>query len=164
MNRQVVVATDSELGTHETDAIAALHDGAQAVDYHLLITSRPVGGGNPALASLGVEDSDTFGSPALARLMHAVPDERPNDLAHIMTRSADRLRALNRGAVTVSITHDDLFLGIRTVIRATGSRDVILVAAPGGPRLAPSDGLQRVSDYLDGSTVHTIERDEPDHA
>ncbi|MFG1912489.1 hypothetical protein [Kribbella sp. NPDC048928] len=161
MAHQVVVAIEGELSDH--DAAATVHESPDGpVDYHLLIVRGDASHDTDGLAMLGLRPGDTFGSPALARRMHAqLPEDHKfasSDLGKIMARSAKNLRSAGDGSVTVAITHGDLLRGARALVEATGSQEVVIVADPRDhPQFAMPEWRQKASEYLRVPRVRAIE-------
>ena len=160
MTYQIVVAVEGELSAHDASA-AAVHEAVNGpVDYHLLIatTESHNGGG---LAILDLRPGDTFGSAALARRMHVQPPDGnsapASDLGKIMAQSAEQLRQIASGNVTVAITHGELLAGARALVDATGSQEAVIVADPARyPEYALPEWRKKLSAYLGVPRVRSI--------
>jgi hypothetical protein len=162
MTHQVVVGVEGELSEHDASAAVAHHAAGDALEYHLLIATRQVRDSDGGLAMLGVRSGDTFGSAALARRMHVrAPEDHAapeSDFGKIMTRSASHLRAASGSNVSVAITHADILTGVRTLVEATDSQEVVIVVGPGRyPQFSMPEWRQKLSAYFNGAQVRSIQ-------
>jgi hypothetical protein len=135
MTYDVVVLIEREMSEGDARRVAALHARhEEPVTYHLLISSHPTEGIGGPLALLGSSFADVAG---LARAASAAgtstataladPD---SDLASVIEHSSRRLRGLNDCRVTVSLTHGEVLLALKTLVRSTNSQEVVVVAWP----------------------------------
>ncbi|WP_433006086.1 hypothetical protein [Kribbella sp. CA-294648] len=135
MTYDVVVLIEREMSEGDARRVAALHARHdEPVDYHLLVSSHPTEGIGGPLALLGSSFADVAGLapgavPARTAAATALADPQ-YDLASVIERSSRRLRGLNDCRVNVSITHGEILLALKTLVKSTNSQEVVVVAWP----------------------------------
>ncbi len=135
MTYDVVVLIEREMSEGDARRVAALHARHdEPVDYHLLVSSHPTEGIGGPLALLGSSFADVAGlargaMPARTATGTALADP-DSDLASVIEHSSRRLRGLNDCRVNVSITHGEILLALRTLVKSTHSQEVVVVAWP----------------------------------
>lgn len=135
MTYDVVVLIEREMSEGDARRVAALHARHdEPVDYHLLVSSHPTEGIGGPLALLGSSFADVAGlapgaMPARTATGTALADP-DSDLASVIEHSSRRLRGLNDCRVNVSITHGEILLALRTLVKSTNSQEVVVVAWP----------------------------------
>jgi hypothetical protein len=135
MTYDVVVLIEREMSEGDADRVAALHARyEEPVNYHLLISSHPTEGFAGPMALLGSSFADVAGlstSSVQARPTTATALADPQfDLASVIERSSRRLRAASEHQVSVSITHGEMLLALKTMVRTTNADEVVVVAWP----------------------------------
>ncbi|MEU4396013.1 hypothetical protein [Kribbella sp. NPDC023855] len=135
MTYDVVVLIEREMSEGDARRVAALHARQEEpVNYHLLVSSHPTEGIGGPLALLGSSFADVAGLapgtvPARTATATALADPQ-FDLASVIEHSSRRLRGLNDCRVNVSITHGEILLALKTLVRSTNSQEVVVVAWP----------------------------------
>lgn len=135
MTYDVVVLIEREMSEGDARRVAALHARhEEPVDYHLLVSSHPTEGIGGPLALLGSSFADVAGlarGTIQARTTTATALADPQyDLASVIEHSSRRLRGLNDCRVNVSITHGEILLALKTLVKSTNSQEVAVVAWP----------------------------------
>jgi hypothetical protein len=163
MTYDVVVLIEREMSEGDARRVAALHARLdEPVDYHLLVSSHPTEGIAGPLALLGSSFADVAGlstapSPGRATTVLADPQY---DLASVIEHSSRRLRGLNDCRVNVSITHGEILLALKTLVNATKSQEVVVVAWPEtAARFVCSDWAHRARQELKVPRVRVVEHD-----
>jgi hypothetical protein len=150
MTYDVVVLIEREMSEGDARRVAALHARYEdPVDYHLLVSSHPESGFGGPMALLGSTFADVAGLTAStpvvgnaavpsARVTPPAPRRTPTatladpdvDLASVIEHSSRRLRAASGYPVHVSITHGEVLLALKTLVKSTNSHEVVVVAWP----------------------------------
>ncbi len=135
MTYDVVVLIEREMSEGDADRVAALHARTEErVAYHLLVSSHPTEGFAGPMALLGSSFADVAGVPATTapgRTTTATALADPQfDLVSVIERSSRRLRAASDDQVSVSITHGEVLLALKTMVRTTNADEVVVVAWP----------------------------------
>ncbi|HET6297560.1 MAG TPA: hypothetical protein VFG33_29520 [Kribbella sp.] len=164
MTYDVVVLIEREMSEGDARRVAALHARHdELVDYHLLISSHPTEGLAGPMALLGTSFADVAGLSATssARTTTAATLADPQfDLASVIEHSSRRLRGLNDCRVNVSITHGEILLGLRALVKSTKSQEVVVVAWPEtAARFVVSDWPKRARRELNVPRVRVLEHD-----
>ena len=163
MTYDVVVLIEREMSEGDARRVAALHaHNEEPVDYHLLISSHPTEGLGGPMALLGSSFADVAGLSAgttSARTTTATALADPDrDLASVIEHSSRRLRGLNDCRVNVSITHGEILLALRTLVKSTDSQEVVVVAWPEtAARFLVSDWPKHARRHLKVPRVRVLE-------
>jgi hypothetical protein len=162
MTYDVVVLIEREMSEGDARRVAALHARQdELVDYHLLISSHPTEGLAGPMALLGTSFADIAGLSAASSASTATPAALADpryDLASVIEHSSRRLRGLNDCRVNVSITHGEILLGLRTLVKSTKSQEVVVVAWPEtAARFVVSDWPKRARRELNVPKVRILE-------
>jgi hypothetical protein len=82
------------------------------------------------------------------------------DLASVIEHSSRRLRAVSGYQVHVSITHGEIMLALMQMVKATSSREVVVVAWPEtAARFVCSDWSAKARKLLKVPRVRILEHD-----
>jgi hypothetical protein len=161
MTYDVVVLIEREMSEGDARRVAALHARHdELVDYHLLISSHPEEGLAGPMALLGSSFADVAGlSASSTRTTTAASLADPQfDLASVIEHSSRRLRGLNDCRVNVSITHGEVLLGLRALVKSTNSQEVVVVAWPEtAARFVVSEWPKRAKRELNVPRVRILE-------
>ena len=167
MTYDVVVLIEREMSEGDAARVAALHARHDdAVNYHLLVSSHPTEGIAGPMALLGSSFADVAGlsgnavqNRAQSGTATALADPQ-YDLASVIEHSSRRLRGHAAGSVSVSITHGEILLALRTLVNSTNSQEVVVVAWPEtAARFVCSDWPTRARKELKVRTVRVVEHD-----
>ena len=167
MTYDVVVLIEREMSEGDAARVAALHARHDdAVNYHLLVSSHPTEGIAGPMALLGSSFADVAGlsgnavqNRAQSGTATALADPQ-YDLASVIEHSSRRLRGHAPGSVSVSITHGEILLALRTLVNSTNSQEVVVVAWPEtAARFVCSDWPTRARKELKVRTVRVVEHD-----
>jgi hypothetical protein len=155
MTYDVVVLIEREMSEGDARRVAALHARyEEPVGYHLLVSSHPESGFGGPMALLGTSFADVAGlstgpaaasatgpsasisppsapsrSPARSSMTTVLADPQ-FDLASVIEHSSRRLRQASGYPVNVSITHGEILLALKTLVKRTDSEEVVVVAWP----------------------------------
>jgi hypothetical protein len=161
MAYDVVVLIEREMSEGDARRVAALHARrVETVDYHLLISSHHSNGFGGPLALLGSNTTDVYGLPVEANGARTAPElaDPAEDLASVMSHSAQRLRSHNSCEVDLSITHGEVLIGLKSLLATTGSQEVVVVAWPEtAARFLVSDWPQRARKALKVPHIRVLE-------
>ncbi|MFI7067853.1 hypothetical protein ACIBL3_43140 [Kribbella sp. NPDC050124] len=150
MTYDVVVLIEREMSEGDARRVAALHARyEEPVEYHLLVSSHPESGFGGPMALLGSTFADVAGltgsttvvgnaTVASARVSPPAPRRTPTamladpdvDLASVIEHSSRQLRAASGYPVHVSITHGEVLLALKTLVKSTDCHEVVVVAWP----------------------------------
>jgi hypothetical protein len=153
MTYDVVVLIEREMSEGDARRVAALHARyEEPVNYHLLVSSHPESGFGGPMALLGTSFEDVAGLRGSAEVTGSAtaPSARTSpppkataqsgtttaladpavDLATVIEHSSRRLRAASGYPVHVSITHGEVLLALKTMVKRTTSDEVVVVAWP----------------------------------
>ena len=163
MAYDVVVLIEREMSEGDARRVAALHARrVETVDYHLLISSHRSNGFGGPLALLGSNTTDIYGLPveeSQGRKAPALADPG-QDLASVIEHSAQRLRSHNSCRVNVSITNDEVLIGLKSLLASTASQEVVVVAWPEtAARFLASEWPKRARKVLKVPQVRVLEHD-----
>jgi len=165
MTYDVVVLIEREMSEGDARRVAALHARYEEfVDYHLLVSSQPESGFGGPLALLGSSFDDVAGvpGPAAARASSTTTTlaDPLFDLGSVIEHSSRHLRAASGYPVNVSITHGEVLLALKTLVKTTNSREVVVVAWPEtAARFLCSDWTTRARKTLKVPRVRILEHD-----
>jgi hypothetical protein len=181
MTYDVVVLIEREMSEGDARRVAALHARYEdPVDYHLLVSSHPESGFGGPMALLGSTFADVAGMtastpvpgnamfasvrptppPAPSRTPAATLADPDVDLASVIEHSSRRLRAASGYPVHVSITHGEVLLALKTLVKSTHSREVVVVAWPEtAASFVCSDWTTKAREALRVSRVRILEHD-----
>jgi hypothetical protein len=166
MTYDVVVLIEREMSEGDALRVAALHARhEEPVDYHLLVSSHPTEGIGGPMALLGTSFAAVAGlspgaGPGRTTTATALADPQ-FDLASVIEHSSRRLRGLNDCRVNVSITHGEILLALKTLVRSTNSQEVVVVAWPEtAARFLCSNWPQNASRELKVSRIRVLEHAE----
>ncbi|MEV0802503.1 hypothetical protein AB0I34_32725 [Kribbella sp. NPDC050281] len=165
MTYDVVVLIEREMSEGDARRVAALHARyEESVDYHLLVTSQPESGFGGPLALLGSTFDDVAGvsGTAAARAASTTTTlaDPLFDLGSVIEHSSRHLRGASGYPVNVSITHGEVLLALKTLVKTTNSREVVVVAWPEtAARFLCSDWTTRARKTLKVPRVRILEHD-----
>jgi hypothetical protein len=187
MTYDVVVLIEREMSEGDARRVAALYaKHEEPVEYHLLVSSHPESGFGGPLALLGSTFADVAGltEPAPGVGPAAVPSARSGstaagddgggtgrtptavladpavDLAAVIEHSARHLRVASGYPAHVSITHGEILVALMQMVRATHSREVVVVAWPEtAARFLCSDWTTKARKILKVPRVRIVEHD-----
>ncbi|MFI5698335.1 hypothetical protein ACIA58_41140 [Kribbella sp. NPDC051586] len=181
MTYDVVVLIEREMSEGDARRVAALYARhEEAVDYHLLVSSHPDSGFGGPMALLGSTFADVAGltgsasvvgtatgpsarggpTDALGRTPVATLADPAVDLASVIEHSSRRLRAASGYQVHVSITHGEIMLALMQMVKATGCKEVVVVAWPEtAARFVCSDWSAKARKLLKVPRVRILEHD-----
>ncbi|TCC55084.1 hypothetical protein E0H73_36405 [Kribbella pittospori] len=165
MTYDVVVLIEREMSEGDARRVAALHARyEESVDYHLLVSSQPESGFGGPLALLGATFDDVAGlpGPAVARAASTTTTlaDPLFDLGSVIEHSSRHLRGASGYPVNVSITHGEVLLALKTLVKTTNSHEVVVVAWPEtAARFLCSDWTTRARKTLKVPRVRILEHD-----
>jgi hypothetical protein len=181
MTYDVVVLIEREMSEGDARRVAALHARyEEPVDYHLLVSSHPESGFGGPMALLGSTFADVAGmtasTPVAGNAMFASPRPTPPpepsrtptatladpavDLASVIEHSSRQLRAASGYPVNVFITHGEVLLALKTLVKSTKSHEVVVVAWPEtAASFVCSDWTTKAREALKVPRVRILEHD-----
>jgi len=165
MTYDVVVLIEREMSEGDARRVAALHARREElVDYHLLVSSHPESGFGGPMALLGSTFADVAGlsAPSAARASSTTTTlaDPLFDLGSVIEHSSRHLRRASGYPVNVSITHGEVLLALKTLVKTTNSHEVVVVAWPEtAARFLCSDWTTRARKTLKVPRVRILEHD-----
>lgn len=165
MTYDVVVLIEREMSEGDARRVAALHARyEEPVDYHLLVSSQPESGFGGPMALLGSTFDDVAGlsAPSAARASSTTTTlaDPLFDLGSVIEHSSRHLRGASGYPVNVSITHGEVLLALKTLVKTTNSHEVVVVAWPEtAARFLCSDWTTRARKTLKVPRVRILEHD-----